>query len=212
MKIHPSRHPIGALCTAIVIACTSVVAALIARDTPPDTAATNNSLTAHAIPCGYAPISSVVGRVARLSPQANASQLKFGAAPLATSATGTLYLVDRSTPSLPSGLISGPVSIPSKRSAFRSCNYGLSDNNRDTAFKTSAESAFYARGLVAPNRFTEPGIIWMVADDPTSSTDLLVLVDVETPLTATSPGTITTLVADVDLASGKVLGANAANW
>ena len=57
------------------------------------------------------------------------------------------------------------------------------------------------------------GVIWMVADDPTSASDELVIVDIETPMTSSSPGTIRSLAAAVNPSSATVLGVAAAvDW
>lgn len=167
-------------------------------------------LSAHLLPCGVAQVVSVDGWVARI-PDRVQTPIAHGITPLATSPTSTLYIVDRGV-TAPSGVVPSAVTVPSRVPAYRSCNYSLSDNARDSAFKASAAARFYAEGLVAPERLSEPGVIWMVADDPTSATDILVLADVETPRTAASIGTIKTIVAVVDLTSGKLLGAAAANW
>jgi hypothetical protein len=89
----------------------------------------------------------------------------------------------------------------------------LQGNERDQRFKAAAGRAFVAAGLATEARLNAQGIIWMVADDPTSTGDELVAVDIETPMTSASPGTIRTLVAALDPSSAAVRGvATAAGW
>jgi hypothetical protein len=104
------------------------------------------------------------------------------------------------------------VAVPSVHPAYRSCDYALQDNPQDLAFKAAAERAFASAGLATLAQMDGQGIIWMAADDPTSASDELVAIDIETPLTASSPGTIRTLVAAVDPSSATVLGVAATDW
>jgi hypothetical protein len=127
----------------------------------------------------------------------------------------TLYVAPRGatlTPSHPASTQLGTVAVPSVHPAYRSCDYALQDNPQDLAFKAAAERAFASAGLATLAQMDGQGIIWMVADDPTSASDELVAIDIETPLTASSPGTIRTLVAAVDPSSATVLGVAATDW
>jgi hypothetical protein len=123
-----------------------------------------------------------------------------------------LYVLNQDSAALGPGIASGQVIVPSRNAAFRSCNYNLADNARDSELKGAVTSSLIARGLVSRSRLVGPGILWMVADDPTSQSDVLVMVDVETPRTSSSAGTITVLVAAVDSASGRVIGSTATDW
>jgi hypothetical protein len=207
-----SKRRLTVLATALVMASAAIGVFGATRGPASPSAAKGAPLSAHIIACGSAPVSSILGRVARVDGTTSRTGMRIVGTRLTTSSVGSLYLVGDTTADLPAGITSGAISVPSKHSAFRSCNYTLSDNARDSALKASAQNAFSTSDLVTANRLAGPGIIWMVADDPTSSADLLVMVDVETPLTATSPGTIKTLVAAVDIGSGKVLGVAVAPW
>lgn len=172
-------------------------------------------LSAHPLPCGSAMVSSVLGMAARSGPATAsnaAAALAHQGRLLTSSASGDLYLIAANASGLPSDVAPQPITVPSHIASFRSCNYNLSDNARDVVLREAAASRFSAMGLTTPAQLASPGVLWMIADDPTSSADILVLADIETPRTSTSPGTITTLVAAADVASSKILGASVSGW
>lgn len=172
------------------------------------------------LPCGAGEPGAVgavvrtTGTVVRSSSLA-AQGIGFPVTVLAQAGGTTLYVAPRGaalSPSHPTTTKLGIVTVPSVHPAYRSCNYALQDNERDLSFKAAAAQAFVAAGLTTDAQLNGQGILWMVADDPTSASDELLAVDIETPLTASSPGTIRTLVAAVDPSSSTVLGVSAAAW
>jgi len=106
----------------------------------------------------------------------------------------------------------GAVLSLSNDPTLRSCHYLVADQVADIELRTVALDAFVSQHLVdaqAPNGHAR---IWRVTDDPTSTRDVLVVLQEETPLTSASPGTITTFVAIVDRATGHISGASVVPW
>jgi len=170
----------------------------------------------HPLPCGSGD-PGAVGAVLRAPARSSlaAQGIGFPVAVLAQAAGTTLYVAPRGAalpPSHPSSTQLGNVTVPSIHPAYRTCNYALQDNKQDQGFKAAAEQAFTAAGLATGAQLSGQGVLWMVADDPTSTSDELVAVDIETPMTSSSPGTIRTLVAAVDPSNASVLGVTAADW
>jgi hypothetical protein len=174
----------------------------------------------HPLSCGSGspgPIGTVVRTPGTITRSSLATQgIDFPVAVLARAGGTTLYVAPLGATlsrSHPASTHLGTVTVPSVHPSYRSCNYMLQGNERDQRFKAAAGRAFVAAGLATEARLNAQGIIWMVADDPTSTGDELVAVDIETPMTSTSPGTIRTLVAAVDPSSAAVRGvATAAGW
>jgi hypothetical protein len=173
----------------------------------------------HPLPCGSGSpgaIGTVVRTTGTTTGSSPAAQgITFPVTILAHAEGTTLYVAPRGAALSPSHSPStqlGIVTVPSVHPAYRSCNYALQDNERDQSFKAAAEQAFVAARLATHAQLNGQGVIWMVADDPTSASDELVAVDIETPMTSSSPGTIRTLVAAVDPSDATVLGEAATDW
>jgi len=187
--------------------------ALPARVDPQDHA---GLFAVHPLPCGSgAP--GAVGTVVRTAAARSslASQgINFPVAALAHTGGTTLYVVPRGaalSASSPSSAQLGTVTVPSAHLAYRTCNYALQDNKLDLSFKAAARKSFVAARLATAAQLNGQGVLWMVADDPTSTSDELIAVDIETPMTSSSPGTIRTLVAAVVPSNATVLGVAAAD-
>jgi hypothetical protein len=181
----------------------------------------------HPLPCGSGapgPVGTVV-RASGTAPLADQG-IGFPVATLAQADGSTLYVAPFGAAlpaSGPSSVQLGTVTVPSALSAYQSCGYTLQGNQKDLAFKAAAYQAFASAGLATGTQLDGQGVIWMVADDPTSASDELVIADIETPRTSSSPGTIRTLVAAVATPAGPsstapapsavtVLGVAAADW
>jgi hypothetical protein len=170
----------------------------------------------HPLPCGSGD-PGVIGTVVRAPAGSSltAQGIGFPVAVLAQAGETTLYIAPRGaalSPSHPSSTQLGTVTVPSVHPAYRTCNYALQDSQQDQGFKAAAEQAFTAAGLATSAQLSGQGVLWMVADDPTSASDELVAVDIETPMTSSSPGTIRTLVASVNPSNASVTGVTAADW
>ncbi len=176
------------------------------------------------LPCGSGapgPVGTVV-RTSGTAPLADQG-IGFPVATLAQADGSTLYVAPRGAAlpaSPPSSVQLGTVTVPSAQRAYQSCDNALQDNQKDLAFKAAARQAFASAGLATDTQLDGQGVIWMVADDPTSASDELVIADIETPKTSSSPGTIRSLVAAVATPSSPapgpsattVLGVAAADW
>ena len=109
-------------------------------------------------------------------------------------------------------LSAGKLMAHTSNATYRSCFYRLTDNPKAAALAQSVEPAMVRSGLITQAQFDDPSTILIVTDDPTNPSHLFVAAVIATPLTASSPGTLTAVVATLDATSLRELGVGLGHW
>ncbi len=89
--------------------------------------------------------------------------------------------------------------------SLRSCHHRLSDNPAAAAIAQSASSSLLLDGLLTPSQLDAASTTFLLTDDPTRPDQLLFIVTMPT-IDGGGAGSLATVVATIDRASGKATG------